>query len=78
MKRRNLLIGTALYSLSSGLVNAQEEEEKKIVKTHNFSKLVEMARQKSLSPDKKEELRLVAPFSDLSYDRYRGIRFKRK
>ena len=77
MKRRNLLIGTALYSLSSGLVNAQEEEEKKIVKTHNFSKLVEMARQKSLSPDKKEELRLVAPFSDLSYDRYRGIRFKR-
>ena len=77
MKRRNLLIGTALSSLAN-LAIAQGTEEKKIVKTHNFAKLIQIAEEKSKSPDKKEELRLTSPFADLTYDQYRGIRFNRR
>ena len=43
----------------------------------NFANVTRIAQQLSSKPYKPETLKLIAPFADLSYDRYRAIRFRR-
>lgn len=45
---------------------------------HHFDSVIKLAQSLSQSPYKDAKLTMAAPFKELSYDQYRGIRFKRE
>lgn len=91
MKRRDFVAGSLLGATMLSQAVAQEKNKAQIAQTdkpekpklqekqqfHDFSTVVDLARNLSKKPYKADKLTLSGVFSNLDYDHYRGIRFRR-
>lgn len=83
MNRRDFVAGSLLGA--AVLNKAAAQEGKNLLppiipthgKPHDFTTVVDLAKQLSERPYQEDRLKLNPPFADLSYDQYRGIRFRR-
>lgn len=69
--------GTTDASVATITGNANTPPTVEKAASHDFDRVVALAKQLSTQPYKDDKLKMVGPFRDLSYDQYRGIRFKR-
>ena len=56
---------------------AQEGAAQPAADTHSFGRVITLAQERAQSPDKPDQFRLSGAYADLTYDQYRGIRFRR-
>ncbi|SUO97167.1 glucan biosynthesis protein [Suttonella ornithocola] len=85
MKRRDFVAGSLVSAALMHKAIAEETATSTNPKiplvekaaTHNFEQVAVLAKELSKSDYKEDKLKMAGPFIDLSYDRYRGIRFKR-
>lgn len=79
MKRRGfLLTGAALATLAKAdeVTNESPKPAAPPPKQHRFADVIALAKKRSESPDEPKKQTLTGPYTNLSYDQYRGIRFK--
>lgn len=80
MNRRDFITATGAIGAAvlSSKTFAQDKPQQAEADVHSFGRVITLAQERAKSPDKPEQYRLGGIFSDLTYDQYRGIRFRRE
>lgn len=79
MKRRQFVTGSLLSAAVASQALAQEAQPSVSTETevHTFEKVVQLAQTLAKSAHKSQRLEMSGVFKELSYDQYRGIRFRK-
>ena len=77
MNRRDFMAGVISAAALTKTAFAQENAPQAEADTHSFGRVITLAQERAQSPDKPDLFKLAGAYADLSYDQYRGIRFRR-
>ena len=77
MNRRDFMASVIGAAALANQALAQEGAAQPAADTHSFGRVITLAQERAQSPDKPDQFRLSGAYADLTYDQYRGIRFRR-